>query len=348
MRLGSCMYDVTRVFPSQKSQNRSHIFHFSLLHDDTHKTSKWKRTTTRLDDKIVSTQEFFRRNSSLEVRVMTTVSLMSTSPSCMIANNSNVIYRNEIRQSRRLIFKDLKLATVCPGSLFKIMRSLFTDLVHGFVASSLIILLTVILESFCPEEIEKLLHKKGGKELYRQAIVANLVNVSFFGTLAYFVTVVYFCHPGPLTLTEQIRGACGVVIIEGLLFYLVHKAFHEVKGLYWAHSFHHRFNEVILPSSASAVSVTEFVVAYMMPIIFACAVVPNDRASAVLGSAIIGITNLLIHSPFMVGTKYHWAFVTPDDHFRHHRLLKTTYGAPVLSFDRVFNMSNEKPLKDVL
>ena len=86
-------------------------------------------------------------------------------------------------------------------------------------------------------------------------------------------------------------------------------------------------------------SVTEFLVAYMAPIFVACAVVPNDRASGVLGTAIIGITNLLIHSPFMVGTKLHWCLVGADDHFRHHRKLNTDYSAPVVSFDRLFAYS---------
>lgn len=114
------------------------------------------------------------------------------------------------------------------------------------------------------------------------------------------------------------------------------QAFHEIKVLYPAHSFHHRFNEIILPSTASAVSITEFLVAYMFPIFVACAVVPNDRASGVLGTAIIGITNLLIHSPFMVGTRLHWCLVGADDHFRHHRKLNADYAAPVVSFDRLF------------
>lgn len=219
-------------------------------------------------------------------------------------------------------------------------RSPMTDVLHGLIASSLVLILTVFLEMQCPEEVKKLFKKKAGGDLYKQAVLANLVNVLVFGTLTYWFTVGYVCHPGPLSLMARIRGAAGVVVVEGFLFYFVHKAFHEVKGLYWAHSFHHRFNEVVLPSTASAVSITEFVFAYMIPIIVGCAVVPNDRVSAIAGSAVISITNLLIHTPFMKGAKYHWFFVAPDDHFRHHRRITTDYGAPVISYDRLLSGGN--------
>lgn len=146
---------------------------------------------------------------------------------------------------------------------------------------TLMLLLTVLLESFCMDEVQRLIQKKGGRELYKQAIVANLINVGIFGMLTYWFSVAFACVPGPLTILEQIRGIFGALFIEGLLFYLIHKSFHEVKWLYRAHSFHHKFNEIVLPSTANAVSATEFIVAYMFPIFVALAVVPNDRASGV-------------------------------------------------------------------
>ena len=166
------------------------------------------------------------------------------------------------------------------------MTSHLAHLAHALVLMTLELLLTAFLESFCMDEVQKLLQKKGGRELYRQAIVANVVNVAIFGLLTYWVSVAFACVPGPLTVVEQLRGMMGVFFIQGLLFYFIHKAFHEVKWLYPAHSFHHKFNDVVLPSSASAVSVTEFVVAYMFPIFASCVLVTNDRASAVYVSSL--------------------------------------------------------------
>jgi len=44
----------------------------------------------------------------------------------------------------------------------------------------------------------------------------------------------------------------------------------------------------------------------------------------------------------MVGTKLHWILVSPDDHFRHHKVLTTDYGAPVVSFDRLLSVGAGK------
>ena len=106
------------------------------------------------------------------------------------------------------------------------------------------------------------------------------------------------------------------------------------------HSFHHLFNEIILPSSAMAVSIFEFVIAYLAPIIVGCALVPTDRTCVIISACLIGGSNLLIHTPFMLGAKLPWFIVTADDHFRHHRRLTTDYGAPLLNFDRILGVGS--------
>lgn len=84
-----------------------------------------------------------------------------------------------------------------------------------------------------------------------------------------------------------------------------------------------------------AVSVTEFVVAYLLPIVVGCVLVPVDRTCVVVAACLIGGSNLLIHTPFMLGVPLPWFIVTADDHFRHHRRLTSDYGAPLINFDRV-------------
>lgn len=92
--------------------------------------------------------------------------------------------------------------------------------------------LTAFLEITCPDEVQKLLNMKGGKALYVQGLYLNAFNVFFLGTLCYVYIVEKICKVNPLTVLEQIEGVFGVIVIEGFLFYVVHKAFHEVKGLY--------------------------------------------------------------------------------------------------------------------
>ena len=99
-----------------------------------------------------------------------------------------------------------------------------THLAHGSFLMCLMLLLTAFLEYiFCWNEVQKLWQKKGGMQLYQRAIVTNLINVGVLGALTYWITVAFACHPGPLTVPEQIRGILGMLFVEGFLFYIIHK-----------------------------------------------------------------------------------------------------------------------------
>ena len=221
-------------------------------------------------------------------------------------------------------------------------ESLVISFSQGFLLMFGLVFLTAYLETTCPDEVAKLVNKKEGTKLYVDAILLNLFNMLVLGTLTYVMIVEYLCEEHPLTIAQKMRGIFGVIVIENFVYFLVHKAFHEVKGLYWAHSFHHRFNEVILPSTAMAVSVTEFVTAYLAPIIIGSALLPLDRTCVVIAAVVIGASNLLIHTPSMLGLKVPWFIVTADDHFRHHRKLTTDYGAPLISFDRILALGRSQ------
>jgi sterol desaturase/sphingolipid hydroxylase (fatty acid hydroxylase superfamily) len=49
----------------------------------------------------------------------------------------------------------------------------------------------------------------------------------------------------------------------------------------------------------------------------------------------VGVTNLLIHTPWLERYPYHWIFVSASDHLTHHRKVRGNYGAPVLHMDRI-------------
>jgi len=126
------------------------------------------------------------------------------------------------------------------------------------------------------------------------------------------------------------------VVIEAILYYLVHMAFHEVKGLYWMHRYHHKFNTVVLPSSANAVSLAEYVFAYMLPLVIGATLTRADELAALSGAFVVAVTNLLIHTPWLEGSQYpSWIFVTASDHLSHHRKTRGNYGAPVFHLDRI-------------
>lgn len=221
-------------------------------------------------------------------------------------------------------------------ALSSIWSSLPSSAKNGILSGSAAVLLTFVLEFVLSiDDVKKLRSTPAGRELYRTCLYSNIRNNLVLGPITYWLTIQYFCHPGPLTLAEEIQSIVGIVVIEGLLFYLVHKAFHEVKSLYWMHRYHHRFNTVVLPSSANAVSISEYMFAYMIPIVIGVVVTGADEASTFLGSAIIAVTNLLIHTPQMEEYVWFWAFVSTHDHLEHHRRLKGNYGAPVIHVDRI-------------
>ena len=140
----------------------------------------------------------------------------------------------------------------------------------------------------------------------------------------------------PISLGERIFLVAGVVFLQGLMYTLIHKAFHEVPGLYRFHKFHHQFNDIVLPSSANAVSIVEFTVAYMMPIAASSYIMNADELSVVLAVAVFSSANLLIHTPALV-ERYQlpWFGVSTQDHLNHHHRLTSDYAAPLIHFDRL-------------
>jgi Fatty acid hydroxylase superfamily len=207
-------------------------------------------------------------------------------------------------------------------------------LVHGVILGTLNLCFTAFLESFFPEDIQRQRQKKGGSELYKRAWVANIINLQLLVPLTHYFRVVYTCRTG-LSVFEQCQAVVGILVIESFLYYLVHKAFHECKSLYWMHSFHHKFNEVILPSTACAVSVFEFTFAYMLPIVLGSYVMQADRMSGIIASGIIGGSNLMIHCPLLANIELPNFLASAKGHFQHHRKLTQNYGAPVLQFDNI-------------
>ena len=60
--------------------------------------------------------------------------------------------------------------------------------------------------------------------------------------------------------------------------------------MYWDHRFHHRWNKYVVPVTANAVSLAEYVIAYMLPFIAGAALVADvtlDDAAATLDVAAV-------------------------------------------------------------
>jgi len=212
-------------------------------------------------------------------------------------------------------------------------RGLF---VRGLLPVLLLALVAVIEFTTCLDQVKAMRSTRQGQELYRSAWVANVINLGIFGPITYYVSVLFACTPNKQNWVALGQTSFGILFIEGLCYYFIHKAFHEFKCLYWMHRYHHNFNTIVLPSTANAVSIWEFIIAYMVPLFLANYMTKASDLSGVLACGTIGITNVLIHTSWMESTEYHWIFVSAHDHMEHHRRLKGNYGAPVFHMDRLF------------
>ena len=217
------------------------------------------------------------------------------------------------------------------------MASVPDSLVEGFILMTSLVVLTAALEYGSMEEVKKLRSRQDGKSLYNSAILMNLTNNFLIAAPTYSYTSDYVCSPGPHTFGRQCVSVGGIIVVQGLLFYAAHMAFHKVPGLFsLIHGYHHKFNTVVLPSTANAVTTLEFVLAYATPIVTAVAVTGADLASTAMALVLIAVANLLVHTPFLEQRyKLPWFLVSTDDHLSHHRHIQQDYASPLISIDRI-------------
>lgn len=219
-----------------------------------------------------------------------------------------------------------------------------SSLGRGFLAASFAVLVTALLELCSLEDVKRMRSTNNGRVLYSSAIRANIFNNLLLGPIAYHMTVRWICAEESQSWDMRVACIVGIVLIEGALYYILHKLFHEVKSLYWIHRYHHKFNTIVTPSAANAVSVAEYLLAYMVPIIMGVFATGADEVSTFWGATIIAISNLFIHTPSLSHLQLNWILVSPSDHLAHHRKNKGHYGAPVLHVDRILSYSNRKKI----
>ena len=211
-------------------------------------------------------------------------------------------------------------------------------LVEGAAFSTFAVLLVFLFEfGLSTSDVKKIRKRDGGKALHTAGIRSTIINHMVFGPIYYPVTIQYFCMEQSLpTLWQQAIAVIKFLWIENALYFCAHYLMHT-RRLYWMHRFHHKFNAIVLPSSASAVSTPEFVFAYMSPFLLAAWGSGCDKHSAMAAVLIVAFFNLVIHTPALEETfaRYPWLFVSPGDHLAHHRQLTCHYSAPIFHFDRM-------------
>lgn len=210
-------------------------------------------------------------------------------------------------------------------------KILFFGLTEGIKTGLLTILLTFILDLLCYEYVLKI-----NNNLYFQAIIKNILNITIIGPITYSIAYKYMCFHGIYNIFQQILCIFGILLIQSILYYLAHIIMHIPK-FYWMHKFHHKFNTYIIPMSANAVSLSEFFFAYMIPILSGILLFKPDYLSLKISIFIISLNNLFIHTHVLKNISNYLPniFVSTDNHFDHHNKLTTHYAAPTLNWDNI-------------
>lgn len=191
---------------------------------------------------------------------------------------------------------------------------------------------TVVFELISLSSVISMLRTNPG--LYARAWSSSLFNNIIMGPFVALVAFGFLCAPD-LEPFARIRATLGLLAIHSVGYYAAHRLMHT-KALYWAHSFHHKFNTHVVPTSASAVSFTEYAIAYMLPFIVGCLVVRPDVHALYNVASLISFANVLIHTPPLedaAAALIPSVFVGTDRHIEHHQKLTKNYGASVVNTD---------------
>merc|ERR1719181_1889183 len=95
----------------------------------------------------------------------------------------------------------------------------------------------------------------------------------------------------PFSTGGRVAMTGGILLGHAIGYYCAHRWMHT-RRMYWAHRFHHKFNTVVVPVTANAVSLAEYAIAYMLPFIAGAWMLRPDRCSMFISVGIISINNL--------------------------------------------------------
>jgi sterol desaturase/sphingolipid hydroxylase (fatty acid hydroxylase superfamily) len=173
---------------------------------------------------------------------------------------------------------------------------------------------------------------KENESLLKKGLNASFCNLVCIGPVMYcFVDYFLIRKESVFYLGEMV----GILSIHSLGYYLTHRIFHENRTLYKFHSFHHEFDNILVPSIGNAVSIEEFFLAYMLPFIIGAYVIHPTEKSFISGIGLISIFNLIIHTKELENINYINILVSPKKHITHHKVKRKHYSAPILDLDYI-------------
>lgn len=203
---------------------------------------------------------------------------------------------------------------------------------HGLLFGPSVFVLGRIMDNiFCKKEVKIL--KEDDENLYKEAMGKVRMNLTVLSSFLYwFITPLFVNYDEKNRKMEYVK-LLGLIFFQNMGYYYGHYLMHH--NFYSIHSFHHRFEKHVSSSIAFAVTVEEFLFAYITPLMIGASVFFPNETTFVTAIGLIAFFNLIIHTPCLK-TKYYPSFlVSPTDHLEHHEKRTIHYAAPIFSIDRI-------------
>lgn len=221
------------------------------------------------------------------------------------------------------------------------MNQLFyLGLYDGFQMALITTIISLLLDFTSIFYILELFKKPYGITLYLDSLILNFVNNFFIGSLSYGVVTYYIITQKTTDFKMMIFEIFSILLIQSIGYYLMHMIMHT-KKFYWMHKFHHNYSSIVIPTSANAVTIYEYMFAYMLPIILGIILVRPCLESLYYAVKIISMFNLLIHTPWLNEISKYLVpdiFVNTNKHIEHHQKLNKNYAAPILNIDKIVSI----------
>ena len=142
-----------------------------------------------------------------------------------------------------------------PSEILPSPRGWPRGLVDGMMVGVVTVFITVLLELLSFDAVRRIVREDA--TLYRQAVVANLSNNLLLGPLIYCGGVNLFAARETPSSAESLAVGVCMTLGHAVGYYAAHRAMHT-KRLFWMHAFHHRFNVLVCPMAANAVTWWEY------------------------------------------------------------------------------------------
>lgn len=209
------------------------------------------------------------------------------------------------------------------------------DMMKGLLLGASVFSVGILMDRFISyNEYKQLIEEEKNRQLYSDGMKAVKINLLVITPISYSIatkTIISY-----ETLSFQLLDCILVIFIHNFGYFLTHKLMHNYQLMYKWHSFHHKFDNILIPSIGNATSKIEFILAYIITSFVAGYAVRPNEITFITSICIISFFNLCIHCEQLKNICWIPGFVTPLEHHQHHNSKTKKYSGSIVKYDWIF------------